>query len=64
MFRNTNYNKKVILKRKDEEEKNSNYTKIYDLSELDKIPNIDTEEKYNLLKFHLIIFLNKRIYEY
>ena len=49
MFRNTNYNKKVILKRKDEEEKNSNYTKIYDLSELDKIPNIDTEEKYNLL---------------
>ena len=44
-----NNHKKIILKRKDEEEKNLNYTKIYDLSQLDIIPEINSEKKYSLL---------------
>ena len=44
-----NTHKKIILKRKDEEEKNLNYTKIYDLSQLDMIPEINSEKKYSLL---------------
>ena len=49
MFRNNRFQEKIILKRIDEEEKNLNYTKIYDLSILDTLPEINAEKKFSLL---------------
>ena len=39
----------IILRRNREEESNHNYTKIYDLSKIDNIENINFDEKKNLL---------------
>ena len=39
----------IILKRNDEAEKNLNYKKIYDLSKIDKLGDIDQSKKYYLL---------------
>ena len=42
-------NNSIFLIRNREEEINKNYTKIYDLSKIDKLENISFEEKRNLL---------------
>ena len=42
-------NNSIFLKRNREEEIYKNYTKIYDLSKIDKLENISFEEKRNLL---------------
>ena len=49
MFENENNKSFIILKRNDEEEKKLNYTKIYDLSQIDALPFINQEKKYSLL---------------
>ena len=49
MFRNYNNKKQIILKRNDKEEKNLNYKKIYDLSQIDLLQEINPEKKLALL---------------
>ena len=49
MFSNYNNQKQIILKRNDEEEKNLNYKKIYDLSKIDMLKDITPENKLTLL---------------
>lgn len=49
MFRNNRFQKKIVLKRIDEEEKNLHYSKIYDLSKLDALPEMNEEKKFSLL---------------
>ena len=43
------FNNSIILKRNRENEMNFNYSKIYDLAQIDQIENITFEEKKNLL---------------
>ena len=49
MYGKGNNKNHIILKRNDEEEKKLNYTKIYDLSQIDALPSINQEKKYSLL---------------
>ena len=50
MMNNSNSPKQIILERNDEEERNLNYTKIYNLSKIDMLQEIDIEKKNILLK--------------
>lgn len=49
MLENESNKSFIILKRNDEEEKKLNYTKVYDLSQIDALPSINQEKKYSLL---------------
>ena len=61
---NSNSLKQIILERNDEEEKNLNYKKIYDLSKVDMLQELDPERKNILLRTIKTILLctNKYIY--
>ena len=63
MFSNYNNQKQIILKGNDEEEKNLNYKKIYDLSKIDMLRDITPANKLNLLITikKLILCTNKYI---
>lgn len=60
------FNKVLVLKRNDDEEKRKNYKKIYDLSLIDSIKNITPDEKLLLLSTikKILLCTNKYIDSY
>ena len=50
MSDNFNSQKQIFLKRNDDEEKNLNYKKIYDLSKIDMLQEINPEKKKYFIK--------------